>query len=188
MKLRFFLALACVMVLSASCVFSPKSENGGDDPTGKWEEPVSPEKVLNNLELAFDDLNVEFYRKCLNDNYFYLSRSEVDNIDIRWNKSEDVSTIDNIMKGSTKFVFQAVENSTHEEYGKDYPPEKIPDGAVVVDDHPNEMWVVVNYIVDMEIFTKTKGDYRVHQYMEFKFIKDSENHYSIILWNDLTNQ
>ena len=187
MKLRVLLPLACVMVISTSCIFSPKPENGGENPTGKWEEPVSPEKVVSNLKLAFDELDVEFYRKCLNDNYFYLSRSEVGDIDIRWNKSEDVSTVDNIMKGCTKFVFQAIENSTHEEYGENYPD--IPDGAVVVEDHPNEMWVVVNYIVDMEIFTKTFGDYRVHQYMEFKFLKDPvTKQYSIILWNDLSNQ
>ena len=84
-------------------------------------------------------------------------------------------------------VFQAVQNSIYEEYGKNCTD--IPDGAVVVEDHPNEMWTVVNYIVDMEIFTKTIGDYRVHQYMEFKFLKDSvTKEYSIILWNDLTNQ
>jgi hypothetical protein len=111
----------------------------------------------------------------------------VDNIDIRWSKSEDVRIIENLMNGSFKVVFNAVQNSVLEEYGKDC--ENIPDGAIVVPEHPNEMWLVVNYIVDIEVDTKEKGDFTVHQFMEFKFVKDPKtNLYAIVLWNDLTNQ
>ena len=187
MKVRVFFAVVCAALIAGSCVFSPKSESPEPTPTGKWEDPSSPDKVVSNLKVAFNDLNIEFYRDCLNDNYFYLSRSEVDNIDIRWSKSEDVTTVENLMNGCLKFVFTAVQNTVHEEYGKDYPD--IPDGAVVVPEHPNEKWLVVSYIVDMEIFTKTKGDFNVHQYMEFKFVQDPKTKfYSIVLWNDLTNQ
>ena len=186
MNIRVSCAVLLAALISGSCVFSPKSENPGPSPKGKWEEPTSPDKVVNNLKVAFDELNNEFYRDCLHDNYYYLSRSEVDNIDIRWSKSEDVRIVENLMKGSTKFVFNADQNSIHEEYGKDC---EYPDGAVVVPEHPNEMWLVVNYTVDMEIFTKSFGEYNVHQFMEFKFVKDPKtNLYSIVLWNDLTNQ
>ena len=186
MKVRVYYAILCAALLSGSCIFSPRSESPEPSPEGKWEEPTSPDKVVNNLKVAFDELNIEFYRNCLNDNYFYLSRSEVDNIDIRWSKSEDVRIVENVMRGSTKFVFTAVQNSIQEEYGKDYGD--IPDGAVVVPEHPNEMWLVVNYIVDMDIFTKSFGEYNVHQFMEFKFVKDPKtNRYTIVLWNDLTN-
>jgi hypothetical protein len=189
MKVRIYIMAALVALLSGSCVFSPKSEDPDPGPAGKWVDPTAPDKVINNLKVAFDDLNIEFYRNCLHANYFYLSRSETDNIDIRWSKSEDVSTVTNIMEGSTKFVFNAEKNSEHEEYGKDYPPDQIPEGAVIVDDHPTEKWLVVNYTVDMEIFTKSYGEYNIHQFMEFKFFQDPVTKlYSIILWNDLTNQ
>jgi hypothetical protein len=187
MKTRFLGAVLLAAVLAGSCVFSPKSEDSEPSENGKWQTPTSPDKVLGNLKLAFDDLNIEFYRDCLNSNYFYLSRSETDNVDIRWSKSEDVSTVENLMSGSFKVVFTAVQNSVHEEYGKDY--SDIPDGAIVVPDHPTELWMVIDYLVDMEIDTKTKGDFTVHQYMEFKYLKDPKTKlYSIILWNDLTNQ
>jgi len=187
MKYRVLLAVLISALISSSCIFSPKSESGDKTPSGKWEEPISPDKVINNLKVAFDELNIEFYRKCLHDNYYYFSPSDVDNPDIRWSKSEDVRIVENIMKGSTKFVFNAVQNSVHEEYGKDC--SDIPDGAVVVPDHHNEMWLVVNYIVDMEIFTKSFGEYNVHQFMDFKFVRDPQTKlYSIVLWYDLTNQ
>lgn len=186
MNIRVSCAILLAVLISGSCVFSPKSENPEPSPTGKWEEPTSPDKVVNNLKVAFDELNINFYRDCLNDNYFYLSRSETDNIDIRWSKSDDVTIIENLMEGSFKVVFTTVQNSIHEEYGKDC---EYPDGAVVVPEHPNEMWLVVNYIVDIEVDTKLKGDFIVHQFMEFKFVKDPKtNLYSIVLWNDMTNQ
>jgi hypothetical protein len=189
MKIKVYMMAALVALLSGSCVFSPKSEDPDPGPGGKWEDPTTPDKVINNLKVAFDNLDINKYRDCLHNNYFYTSPSTTDNPDIRWSKSEDVSTVGNVMTGSKNFVFTAVENSRHEEYGKDYPPDQIPEGAVVVDDHPTEKWVVVNYTVDMEIMTKEHGEYDVHQFMEFKFLQDPASKlYSIILWNDLTSQ
>ncbi len=186
MNIRVSYAVLLAALISGSCVFSPKSENPGPLPQGKWEDPTSPDKVVNNLKVAFDELNIDFYRDCLNDNYNYLSRSEVDNIDLRWSKSEDVRIVENLMTGSFKVVFTTGQNSFHEEYGEDCTD--IPDGAVVVPEHKNEMWLVVNYTVDIEVDTKLKGDFIVHQFMEFKFVKDPKtNLYSIVLWNDLTN-
>ncbi len=172
---------------TASCIFSPQKEDDNSIVVGKWETPTSPDKVLNNLKLAFDDLNPEFYRNCLHDNYFYVSPSAVDTPDIRWSKSEDVSVIENLMKGTTKFVFNAIENSRYLEYGINYP--EIPEGATVVQEHPNEVWTVITYTVDMDIFTRSFGDMNVHQFMQFKFFQDpkNDNLWSIILWNDLTN-
>lgn len=176
------------VLIGSSCIFSPKEDDDHIDPgPGPIVKQISPEAVINNLKESFNQLNIEYYRNCLNDNYFYLSRSEVDDLDIRWSKSEDVQVVENIMKGSTKFVFTAVENSRIEEYGKEYPD--IPSGAVVVPEHPTEKWLVINYTVDMEIFTREKGDLNVHQFMEFKFRQDPDSKlWSIVLWNDLTNQ
>lgn len=183
--IHVFATLFFVMLFSGSCIFSPKKDNGGTVENGKWEKPVSPDKVLNNLKVAFNDKNIEFYRNCLHDNYYYVSQSETDSLDIRWSKSEDVRIVENVMNGCNKFVFTAVQNSQIEEYGKNCT--NIPVGATIVEEHPDEMWLVINYTVDMEIFTKTYGDIEVNQYMEFKFVKDSEGLYSIIQWNDLSN-
>ncbi len=183
---RNIAVLFMVLLFSGSCIFSPKPSD--DDPVNidpKWEEPKTPENVLNNLKKAFELDNIEFYRKCLHDNYFYVSKSDIDSLAIRWNKSEDVQIVENIMKGSNKFIFTAQENAQYEEYGENCP--NIPMGALQTNKHPNEMWLVINYTVDMEIFTKSYGDINVHQFMEFKFVK-KDSLYSIIEWNDLTNQ
>ena len=184
---RIWVVLCLGILFSGACIFSPKKDDPGIDTPGKVEIPTTPEKVVNNLKLAFSDQNIEYYRNCLHDNYFYLCKSEVDTLDIRWNKSEDVQIVENVMKGSKKFIFTAFQNTQIEEYGDKCL--NIPDGATISYDHPNEMWLVINYTVDMEIFTKSYGDINVHQFMEFKFVKDPKtNLYSIIQWNDLTNQ
>ena len=180
-------ALFLILLFSGACIFSPKKDDPDPNPGGKWEEPTTPEKVLNNLKLAFNEQNIEFYRKCLHNNYYYVAKSETDDPDIRWSKSEDVRIVENVMNGSNKFIFTAYKNSQIEEYGKDYPNR--PDGATYVDEHPDEMWLVINYTVYMEIFTKSYGEMAVDQFMEFKFVQDPQTKlYSIIEWNDLTNQ
>jgi hypothetical protein len=183
---RISAVLFLVVLFSGSCIFSPNK--GKDEPItgGTWQDPKTPDNVLNNLKVAFETSNIEFYRKCLHDNYFYVSQSETDSLDLRWSKSEDVQIVENVMKGSTKFIFNAAQNSEREEYGKNYPD--IPVGATIVDDHPNEMWLVINYTVRMQIYTKSYGDITVDQYMEFKFVQDpTTKMYSIIQWNDLSN-
>jgi hypothetical protein len=185
-KSLYIVLMAFLIILYAnSCIFSPKKS---DIPTTdvKIEKPVSPEKVVNNLKVAFQDLNINFYRDCLNDNYFYESKSETDTLDIRFSKSEDVRVIENIMKNCTSFVFNSSEQGSFEEWGRDVP--NPPNFAVIVDEHPNEVWLVKTYLIDMDLITKTYGDFKIHQLMELKFIQDSSQLYSIIQWNDLTMQ
>lgn len=184
----FICAILCLaMVLSASCIFSPKDGDGGGSTTGPVVTPSAPDSVLQNLKVSFERQDIEIYRDCLHDNYYYLSPSAIDEPPLRWDRSEDVRIVGNIMEGSNRMVFTAVKNSVREEYGVNCPD--IPEGATVVEEHPNEMWLVINYTVDMEIFTKSFGDINVHQYMDFSFVQDPDTKwYSIIQWNDLTNQ
>lgn len=176
-----------VILFSGSCIFSPKKESEIITPGSKIEIPVSPEKVVNNLKVAFQQLNINFYRDCLHNNYFYESKSETDTLDIRFSKSEDVRVIENIMNNCTSFVFTSSEYGSIEEWGKDVP--NPPNGALIVDEHPKEVWLVKTYLIDMDIFTKTYGDFKIHQLMEFKFLQDPQSKlYSIIQWNDLTTQ
>lgn len=182
----FCLFIAFLTALfTGSCIFSPKKDSGQTTNDGKIEIPATPDKVVNNLKVAFQQLNINFYRDCLNGNYFYTSKSETDTLDIRFSKSEDVRVIENIMNNCTSFVFTSSEYGSMEEWGKDVP--NPPNGAVIVDEHPNEVWLVKTYLIDMDIFTKTYGDFKIHQLMEFKFVQDRQSKlYAIIQWNDLT--
>jgi hypothetical protein len=182
-----FIISLVVALVSGSCIFSPKKDSGGNLPTGQIETPTSPEKVVNNLKVSFQQLNINFYRDCLHDNYFYESKSDTDTLDIRLSKSEDVRTVERIMNNCTSFVFNSSDVNSYDEYGKDVADP--PSGAIIVDDHPNEVWLVKTYLIDMGIFTKTYGDFSIHQLMEFKFVQNPANKlYSIIQWNDRTNQ
>ena|GEM_PF-4200821 len=183
----FILMALLIILFSGSCIFSPEKDPTPIIVVGKIESPVSPEKVVNNLKVAFQQLNINFYRDCLNDNYFYENKSTTDTLDIRWSKSEDVQVIENIMNNCTSFVFTSSEYGSIEEWGKDVL--NPPNGALIVDEHPSEVWLVKTYLIDMDITTKTYGDFKVHQLMEFKFLQNSQTKlYSIIQWNDLTTQ
>lgn len=185
---RIFSVLAFLALTNCSCVFNPDPDTDTPPVDSKLREPTSPENVVYNLKVAFDQLNSEYYRDCLHDNYYYLFRSEVDGLDLRLSKSEDVRIIENIMNGSTKFVFNAVEHSRYLEYGELYPD--IPEGATRTSEHPNEVWTIVNYSVDMQIFTRKHGDIEVSQFMNFKFRQDPNppGYWTIVEWSDLSNQ
>jgi hypothetical protein len=172
-------------LIAGSCIFSPKKDSGQNTGGGQILTPSTPDNVVNNLKVAFQQLNINFYRDTLHDNYFYTSKSTTDTLDIRFSKSEDVRVIENVMNNCTSFVFTSSEYGSMEEWGKDVP--NPPNGAIVVDEHPSEVWLVKTYLIDMDIFTKTYGDFKIHQLMEFKFVQNPQSKlYSIIQWNDLT--
>ncbi len=182
---RICAVLVLLSLIIGACIFSPDKGNETIQADNRIKVAASPDSVVHNLKVAFDQLDVEVYRNCLNDNYFYVSRSEVDDQEIRWNKSEDVRVVENVINGSTKFVFQAVEHSRYLEYGENCPDK--PQGASISPDHPDEIWTIIRYTVDMQIFTKQHGDIEVHQFMDFKFREDQNGLWSIVEWNDMTN-
>ena len=75
--------------------------------------------------------------------------------------------------------------SLEKEYGKNVPD--IPQGAEISDEHPDEIWYKYNYDITMDMSLKTFGEYRVHQFMTFVMVEDSEGLWSIIRWIDETN-
>jgi hypothetical protein len=186
--MRYFIRLLIIVFLLCnvnSCIFSPKTGEKGTTPTGQWETPTTPRKVVNNLQVAFDRRDVNLYERCLHENYFYISPSYIDSLDINWPRSDDVRAVENVMNNCTKIVFTPLEISIVEEYGKDVP--NIPDGKTIVDDHPTEIWWVCTYYVTMDVFTKDYGEMLVKQDMKYKMVEDTATHYySIIRWIDET--
>ena len=169
-----------------SCIFSPKK--GSDDgpvENGVMQEPTRARTVIENLKVAFSHLEHDWYEQSLHPNFFYEVPSKTDELDIRWSRSEDTQTIESLMEDCTAFVFNPSEISSYKEWGKNV--DDIPDGAEIVEDHPDEIWYVYNYTVDMDIFTRTYGDFKVHQDMQFKMVIDNDTGlYSIIRWIDQT--
>ncbi|MCE5248773.1 hypothetical protein LLG96_00995 [bacterium] len=182
----WLLTTLVVSFLIGSCIFSPK-EGKEDNPVdnGAFEDPVTPQKVIENLKVSFSHLEVDWYEKCLHENFFWESPSKTDELDVRWSRSEELHVIDRLMQDCTAFIFSAHEISSYEEWGSNMDP--LPDGAIVSEDHPNEIWYVYNYTIDMDIFTRTYGDFKVHQDMQFKMVKDPDTKlYSVIRWIDIT--
>ena len=171
---------------SLSCIFSPKTGKKDSQPVGQWVEPTTPRKVINNLQVSFNLRDIDFYERCLHENYFYRSPSDIDSLDLYWSRSEDVQTVGNIMRGCREFIFNSSEINIYEEYGKNVPDK--PDGAKLDenDEHPDEIWYICAYYITMDIFTLNFGDFKVQQDMIFKMVENPETHlFSIIRWVDL---
>ncbi|MFC1560996.1 hypothetical protein ACFL4V_00810 [Candidatus Latescibacterota bacterium] len=182
----FFLALCFLFVLSFSCIFAPKEgKNNVSDTTGKWQDPIAPAIVIENLKVAFNDRDIDFYERCLHVDYFYESLSEIDSLDVSWSRSTDVRVMQNLFDDCIAFVFTPSSSSLIKEYGINIPDK--PDGALVSDEHPDEIWYIYNYDITMDLTFKTYGEMKVHQFMKFVMVESPENHWSIIRWIDETS-
>lgn len=187
MKLKISVALLLVLFTASSCLFSPKPGKKTPGPAQQWQEPTSPSIVIKNLEVAFTQLDIDFYERCLNENFFYRSPSNIDELDIYWSRSQEIQTMRRLFDECREFIFTPSEIHVYEEYGKNVP--NIPDGAIVDEngDHPNDIWIVCDYYITMDIFFNQLGTFKVQQDMKFKMVEDQTSHlYSIIRWVDDT--
>ncbi len=175
-----------LLTLLVSCIFSPKEGKKTPTPVGKWQEPDSPGIVIENLIVSFNNLDVDFYERCLHEDYFYESLSEIDSLNVEsWSRSTDVRVMEKLFDDCTSFIFTPSYVSLEREYGSNIAD--IPDGARVSDEHPDQIWYRYNYDISMDVFLKTFGDYKVQQFMQFIMVEEPEGHWSIIRWLDETN-
>ena len=60
---QIILSIVLILGLSFSCIFSPKEGHKKQNPPGKWQEPMTPDIVVENLKVAFNYLDIDFYDK-----------------------------------------------------------------------------------------------------------------------------
>jgi len=168
-----------------SCIFAPKEGERKPGYSGKWQDPITPRKVIENLSVSFSNLDIDFYERCLHENYYYESPSEIDSLNVEsWSRSTDVLVVEKIFDDCTTFIFTPSLVSLVKEYGVNVPD--IPTGEKVSDEHPDEIWYMYNYDISMDLYLKSYGDIKVQQFMKFIMVEDSEGRWSIIRWIDET--
>ena len=171
-----------------SCIFAPKEgERKTPASTGKWQDPIAPEVVIDNLKVAFNDRDIDLFERCLHPDYFYESPSEIDSLEVKLARSEEVQIIGRIFDDCTAFVFTTSAYSMIKEYGSNFQDEDIPQGSNKSDEHPDDIWYIYTYDISMDLYLKTYGDQKVQQFMKFVLVEDQENHWSIIRWIDETS-
>ena len=89
MRIRHGISIRIVMLIViiffttyVSCIFSPKTGKKESTPTPQWLDPTSPRNVINNLQVAFNLRDIDFFERCLHENYYYISPSQTDS-DVR---------------------------------------------------------------------------------------------------------
>jgi hypothetical protein len=178
--------LCILFILSSSCIFAPKEGTKKDsETTGKWQEPILPQIVIENLKVSFNDRDIDFYERCLHEDYFYESPSEIDSLDVSWSRSTDVRVMQNLFDDCIACVFTPSSSSLIKEYGINISDR--PNGALVSEEHPDEIWYIYNYDISIDLTFKTYGEMKVHQFMKFAMVENPENHWSIIRWIDETS-
>lgn len=187
MKKSCLLSFSIIVIVVSSCIFSPDSGKKTQKPTQQWQEPTSPSIVIKNLEVAFNETDIDFYERCLNENFYYRSPSNTDELDIYWSRSQEIQTMRRLFAGCREFIFTPSQIRIYEEYGANV--SNIPDGAMLDEngEHPNEIWIVCDYYITMDIFFNELGSFKVQQDMKFKMVENPKTHlYSIIRWVDDT--
>jgi hypothetical protein len=169
-----------------SCIFAPPlGQRETVETIGRWQEPVTPGIVIENLKVAFNDRDVDLYEQCLHPDYFYESISETDSLNIdSWSRSHDVTVMKNLFDQCTAFIFTPVEQTLVKEYGINI--KNVPPGTKLSNAHPDDIWYIYEYYISMDMIFIGYGDFKVQQFMKFAMVEDPPNHWSIIRWLDDT--
>ena len=186
-KIKILLIIVVILstALIFSCIFAPKEGQRKFNPPGKWQDPITPGKVIENLKVSFSNLDIDFYERCLHEDYYYENPSEIDSLNVEsWSRSTDVLIVGKIFDDCTTFVFTPSLVSLVKEYGINV--EDIPPGEKVSDEHSDEIWYIYNYDISMDLYLKSYGDINVQQFMKFVMVEDSKGRWSIIRWIDET--
>lgn len=168
-----------------SCIFSPKTGKKKSSSTPQELVPTSPRNVINNLQVAFNLRDIDFFERCLHEDYYYVSPSLIDSLDIQWSYSDDILAVRGVMEKSREIIFTPSEINIYEEYGANVP--NIPETAILEtgNEHPDDIWWICDYYITIDIFTNDYGDFKAQQDMKFKMVEDNETKlYSIIQWYD----
>lgn len=94
--MRTIVALLCVVSCAAVFVGGCSTPGPGPElpPPPEFRDRTSPENVMYNLELAYEEMNVDEYLDCLSDDFtFYPDEDDVQNpeleIPAEWYKSDE---------------------------------------------------------------------------------------------------
>jgi hypothetical protein len=169
-------------IVTFSCVFSPQEGKRKTASEGKWEDPVTPSAVIRNMQVALINHDIDFYENCLHKDYYYLSPSEVDSLDIRWSRSEDVRIMKNMFGKCLRLDLRASYLSVEKEYGSNV--EDIPEGASTSDEHKDQIWYKYNYDLTMYLNLQDLGEFQVQQFIQFVMVEEPKGQWSIIRWID----
>ncbi len=108
LKRSVAIAAICLLAIGGpGCIFSPeekKPPEGCDDCGSIFEELTSPENVLLNLELAYDEQNLNEYKKILDPDFtFFFDPGDVndptDPTPQQWGVAEEEQSASNMFNG-----------------------------------------------------------------------------------------
>ena len=194
-------AVGIVSILFAACwnPFAP-------DTTKVVEEPVvlppltSSENLFVNLDYAMNHKDIELYEDLMDDAYWFFSPSQIDTLDVAFDKTEDVTLTGRAFEYFDIVQYELLETGLYWiEYGSNIPPE---DAQDISDEHPDENWEVFRRPVTMYVLDETETEgYFIQSDFEFKMriqtdpetgeqILDPETGdpiYKIVRWTEYAN-
>lgn len=98
--MRKTLLLILAMLLIASCAKNPFSARDSEEPSeaaGTFVPPTSPEIVLENLRLAYEEMVIGNYIECLDSSFtFVFDFIEGSLIDTSWDQTVEINLTENL--------------------------------------------------------------------------------------------
>ncbi|MFH1008214.1 MAG: hypothetical protein V1800_12065 [Candidatus Latescibacterota bacterium] len=172
-RLVAFLGLACWgLLLCAGCGSADRVMHDNDG-FSSLPPSTSPESLFVNLDYAINHKNIALFGDLLDENYRFLSTSQIDALDIDWGKTQDVTLTGRVFAYFDKIEYELLGTGAHwVEYGINLVPEGATD---ISDEHPDENWEVFRRPVTMALLDETGTDgYFIQTDFEFKMRMDKD--------------
>jgi hypothetical protein len=157
------------------CIFGTPDDQGGDVTPGL----ESPAGVVEMIEVAYNDTDVELYKKCLSQNFtFYFDPNDVGNdvegyiIPDSWGYYDEIDAADNMFDNAYSIQLSIITNNIGE-------PEPSDEDFLA----PNVM-IELTVMIDSQNGFKAKGpvDFEFESYFNDK----NEKQWRVINWWDRT--
>jgi len=142
--MRTIVALLCVVSCTAVFVGGCSDSGAGPEsehpPDPEFRDRTSPENVMYNLELAYEEMNVDEYLDCLSDDFtFYPDEDDVQNpeleIPAEWYKSDEADMHANMFgDGSDVESIQLILTNVSVEHDPGIPEDPSDDVYIYVED------------------------------------------------------
>lgn len=181
---KFIILLLIISLITAcSNPFNPGFSDNETDIVEYIYNPGYPENVLKNLVEAYNQKDLNIYKKCLSKSFrFQVLTTDVPEIGIDWwGYEQEVDYHNNLFgKGSSDGSIPAPDNIV---LNLEIPPQSswIQDSQV-----GHENWIIIACPFTLQLFYSSNTDISAYGFARF-YLKQEDGHWVIALWVDESN-
>ncbi|HOD55358.1 MAG TPA: hypothetical protein PKJ08_12595 [Candidatus Cloacimonadota bacterium] len=169
-----------LFIFSCENPFNPGITIKPNDPITNGYPPNSPDNVLRNLSLAYNQKDIDLYKSCLSKSFrFQIIGSDVQTIGVDWwGFEQEVEYHTNLFsKGSSNGLFNSPDNIL---LNLEIPPQ-----TTWINDNQigHENWIIISCPFFLHLYYNDTTDISATGYARF-YLKQEDGRWVIAIWVD----